>query len=359
MNFTKKIFVRFIKNKKINFLSRGNIVFLTIIMGLMIVMSPSSVRLKWIGLSLAMFSTMANDSIQTLGTFLTSNTKVAWWKLWLYISGLFILVVALGWFKFSGSLDFGRLQAIPYDPHFDVMHFVAPVLLIFLTYNKIPASTTFLILSVFSSQNMVTFMLIKTFIGYILAFIFSFILWNVLAMYFNKLLIRNDADLKRKRWKFFQWASTGLLWMAWLTQNTVNIVVYTPRHFNFYELCLFLFLGIIMIGFTFYNRGGPIQQIVSEKKDMNNVRSTTMINLCFAFIIIFMSLFNNVPMATTWVFIGVLAGRELSMAKYDNDTEIKLVERYRNARGIILKDLISAALGITISLIFSMINSTF
>ena len=359
MSFTRKILIPLIKNRKINFLSKGNTVFLTIIMGLMIVLSPSFMKLKWIGLSLAMFSTMANDSVQTLGTFLSSNSKVAWWKLWFYISILFILIVVLGWLKFGGSLDFGRLQNIPYDPSFDIMHFIAPMLLIFLTYNRIPASTTFLILSVFSSQNMVAFMLIKTFCGYILAFIFSFTLWTLLSKYFDKLLTSKDADSKRRRWKFFQWASTGLLWMAWLTQNTVNIVVYVPRHFGIYDLCLFLFIGIIMIGFTFYNGGGPIQQIVKEKKDMSNVRSTTTINLCFAFVIILMSLFNTVPMATTWVFIGILAGRELSMAKYDNNTEISLMERYRNARGIIFKDLISAGLGITISLIFSMINSTF
>lgn len=359
MSFTKKILIPLIKNRKIKFLSRGNIVFLIILIGLIMVLSPSFIKLQWIGLFLAMFSTMANDSIQTLGTFLTSNSRASWWKLWIYISILFILIILLGWFKFNGSLDFGRLQDIPYDPNFDIMHFIAPMLLIFLTYNKIPASTTFLILSVFSSQNMVTFMLIKTFCGYILAFIFSFTLWTFLSKYFDRLLINKDVDSKRKRWKFFQWASTGLLWMVWLTQNTVNIVVYTPRYFGIYELILFIFIGIMIIGFTFYNKGGPIQQMVSEKKDINNVRSTTMINLCFAFVIIFMSLFNTTPMATTWVFIGVLAGRELSMAKYDNNTEISLVERYRNAREIILKDLISAGLGITISLIFSMINSTF
>lgn len=348
----------FFKNKKINFLSKKNFIFLGMVLLLVMLLSPSN-TLQWLGLSLAMFSTMANDSIQTLGTFLSSNTKVVWWKMWLYISALFVVIICLGWFINGGMLDFGRLQDIPYDPKFDFMHFIAPILLILLTYNRIPASTTFIILSVFSTNNMITYMLIKTFLGYVLAFVFSFWLWNLLSKHFNKLLINDDSEVKRKRWKFFQWASTGLLWMAWLTQNTVNIVVYVPRVFSLYGLILFILVGIAMIGFTFYNRGGPIQQIVNEKKDITNVRSTTLINLCFAFVIIVLGRINSIPMATTWIFIGVLAGRELSMAKYDNSSEISLMERYNNAKGLIIKDLISAAAGITISLIFSMLNNTF
>ena len=359
MNFIKNFLMPFIKNKKINFLSKRNILFLLIVLAIMVILSPISMKLKWIGLSLAMFSTMSNDSIQTLGTFLSSNSKVKWWKLWLYISTLFIVIILIGWLNFDRSLDFNRLHDIPYDPNFDIIHLVAPLLLITLTYNRIPASTTFLILSVFSSQNMVTFMLIKTFCGYIIAFIFSFLLWGFLYKYFDKLLVSNDVDSKKSKWKFFQWTSTGLLWMAWLTQNTVNIVVYVPRHFSLYELILFIFVGIAMIGFIFYNKGGPIQNIVNEKKDMNNIRSTTMINLCFAFSIIFMSLSNTIPMATTWVFIGVLAGRELSMVKHDNTIGINSKGKYKEAKKVILKDLFSAGLGITISLIFSMLNNTF
>ena len=147
--------------------------------------------------------------------------------------------------------------------------------------------------------------------------------------------------------------------MSWLTQNTVNIVVYIPRQLNLYSLCLFLFVGLIMIAFTFYNRGGPIQEIVSEKKDMENIKSATLINFLFGSVIILLSLINKIPMATTWVFIGILAGRELSMAKYDNDAEISIIERYRNAKAIILKDLISSILGISLSLFFSMLNTTY
>ena len=356
MNLFKKIFFKFIRHKQTNILSTNNIIFLLIILSLIIICSPSSLILNWIGLFLAMFSTMANDSIQTLGTFLSSNRKISWWRLCIYISILFIITTIFGWTMSGGFLDFGRLKDIPYQHNFKIIYLIAPILLMSLTYNKIPASTTFMILSVFSAQNIVTFMLVKTFLGYILGFIISFFLWNFLFKYFKKIIKTDDADTKKKKWRFFQWASTGLLWMTWLTQNTVNIVVYIPRLLNVHELLLFLFLGVAMIGFIFYNKGGPIQEFVNKKTDINNTYSSTMVNLSFAFVILIISMFNNIPMATTWIFIGILAGRELSIAKNKNK-DVELIEQYKNAQQIIIKDLISASLGITISLIFSMINN--
>ena len=35
------------------------------------------------GFTLAAYSVVGNDSIQTLGTFLTSNEDKPWWVLWL------------------------------------------------------------------------------------------------------------------------------------------------------------------------------------------------------------------------------------------------------------------------------------
>ena len=358
-NSIKKTLLGIFKNRKIKFLSKNNFAFLFITISLVVVLSPMYLSLQWMCLTLAMFSTMANDSIQTLGTFLTSNAKVPWWKMWLYIGFLFVFIVILGWITSNRMIDFDRLTNIPYKNNFTIMHLMAPLILMFLTYNKIPASTTFLILSVFSSQTMITKMLIKTLFGYLIAFILSFIFWSTISRFFSKFINISTSKTKNLKWKVLQWLSTGFLWMSWLTQNTVNIVVYIPRQLNLYSLCLFLFVGLIMIAFTFYNRGGPIQEIVSEKKDMENIKSATLINFLFGSVIILLSLINKIPMATTWVFIGILAGRELSMAKYDNDAEISIIERYRNAKAIILKDLISSILGISLSLFFSMLNTTY
>ena len=36
----------------------------------------------WMGFAMAGYSAIANDSIQTLGTFLATNKKQPWWVLW-------------------------------------------------------------------------------------------------------------------------------------------------------------------------------------------------------------------------------------------------------------------------------------
>ena len=124
------------------------------------------------------------------------------------------------------------------------------------------------------------------------------------------------------------------------TNNTANVAVYLPRTFSIYSLILFAFIGIIFIAFIFYNHDVPIQEIVSKKKDMTNTRSTSIINLSFAFIIFVFGQINHIPMATTWVFIGILAGRELCIAQLENDGVLTLKERCKHARKLIFKDFI-------------------
>jgi hypothetical protein len=46
-----------------------------------------------VGFSLAAYSVIANDSIQTLGTFLESNKKTARWKLALAASMIAVIVI--------------------------------------------------------------------------------------------------------------------------------------------------------------------------------------------------------------------------------------------------------------------------
>lgn len=43
----------------------------------------------WVGFFFAGYSAIANDSIQTIGTFLASNQDKPWWMLWIYIGGIF------------------------------------------------------------------------------------------------------------------------------------------------------------------------------------------------------------------------------------------------------------------------------
>ena len=72
-----------------------------------------------------------------------------------------------------------------------------------------------------------------------------------------------------------------------------------------------LFLGLGMV----LRRGGDrIQEVVEEKADLFDVRVATAVDAVFAVILFVFKEMSSVPMSTTWVFIGLLAGREIAMS---------------------------------------------
>ena len=103
-----------------------------------------------IGFSLAAYSVVANDSVQTLGTFIASNQRFKWY--WLATAASLVLALTLlyGWSFNNGDITFGRLNKIPYQP-IKWYHAGAPLILLILTRVGIPVSTTFLVLSAFAS----------------------------------------------------------------------------------------------------------------------------------------------------------------------------------------------------------------
>ena len=74
-----------------------------------------------LGFTLAAYSVVGNDSIQTLGTFLTSNEDKPWWVLWLYAGGIMAIVVTMGYLGLGeylggrgGDLTFGKYACLLY-----------------------------------------------------------------------------------------------------------------------------------------------------------------------------------------------------------------------------------------------------
>jgi hypothetical protein len=344
------------KKRKINFMSRQNFIFLLTILSLAVLFSPFE-RLKWVGATLCIFSAMANDSVQTLGTFLSSNSKTSWWKLFIFVGVLYSITMISGWIVTNGRLDFMRLKSIDYTPEHTIFHFLAPVILIVLTYNKIAVSSTFLILSVFAPQSTVGAMLLKTFIGYFVGLFFSYILWSFLINKTGQKLFTEPK--KKKSWKILQWISSAVLWIAWLTNNSGNMVVFLPRVFSVYGLCLYLVIGLAMLAFVIYNRGGPIQEMVDTKCGMDSLKTTSVTNFLYAFIIMGVASLSPIPMATTWIFIGILAGQEMSMAPVLFDRIMTLKEKVITSWGSISKDVMLAGSGLLVSLIFALANSIY
>ena len=104
-----------------------------------------------IGFALAGYSVIANDSIQTLGTFIASKQKwFKWYTLASAASFVMILAITWGWYSNAGDISYGRLTRIPFQ-EIQWYHAVAPGILLILTRVGIPVSTTFLVLSAFAS----------------------------------------------------------------------------------------------------------------------------------------------------------------------------------------------------------------
>jgi phosphate/sulfate permease len=100
---------------------------------------------------------------------------------------------------------------------------------------------------------------------------------------------------------------------------------------------------IAFLGYMFYEKGGKIQKIVLEKTGTRYVRSATLIDLVYAFILLFFKQYNDIPMSTTWVFVGLLCGRELAISTVMHNYQFKYVFP------IIARDFVKMLAGLIIS----------
>ena len=296
-----------------------------------------------VGFLLASYSVIANDSVQTLGTFIASNSeKFKWQYLWAAASTVLLGTLWYGWVSNGGDISYGRLNKFPYQ---DIQwyHALAPAVLLLLTRVGVPVSTSFLVLSAFASTFILEKMLVKSVMGYALAAVVAYGMWFVVARYIDE---KKDPvqDKNKTKWRVAQWCSTGFLWYTWLSHDLANIAVYLPRQLSV-EWMLFtsvLFTGLL--GWIFYERGGKIQNIVLDKQNTRYVRSATIIDLVYAFILLFFKQYNDIPMSTTWVFVGLLCGRELAIATVSDGTYT-----LKNVFPIVGRDFLKMMLGLLVS----------
>ena len=266
-----------------------------------------------IGFMLAAYAVIGNDSVQTLGTFIASNIRVfKWYWLWLAASAVLAFTLIYGWHVNDGDISYGRLDKIP-PVEIQWYHAAAPAVLVLLTRIGIPVSTTFLVLSVFASTFVLEKMLVKSIVGYGLAAIVAYVLWMVLAHFMNE-KFNTVKKGTRKYWRTAQWLSTGFLWFSWLSHDMANIAVFLPRDLPFNLLIGAIGVLVFWLGVIFYTQGGKIQKVVLEKTGSRFMRSATIIDLIYACILWYFKELNSIPMSTTWVFVGLLTGRELAIA---------------------------------------------
>ena len=420
----------------------------------------------WVGFLFAAYAAIANDSIQTLGTFIASNQDKKWWVLWIFIGGIFVATMSYSWltvdeagttiftkksnegvlektllnhspkdnnyiewnindvgegtynldedsyinpdygkcffvnsnnelchvYKIStkdftkgneptyyeyktiyytnlinqnkgeinfqelvyklypdgivdGDVSHARLSAKGYEKsprNFHFLQIAAPIFLLILTRLRMPVSTTFILLTSFAiNPAAVGKVLAKSMSGYILAFVLGFIFFMLVAKITRKYFV-GKAHFG---WTITQWLTSGTLWAVWLTQDAANIAVYLNRSMGEGSFLGFITVIAIGLGLLLYFKGGRIQKIVTEKSVVTDVRFATLIDFIYCIILFYFKLHSKVPMSTTWVFIGLLAGREIGMAlmKSGDNSILKSIK-------LGVKDMSYALIGLIVSI---------
>lgn len=275
-------------------------------------MDPTLI-IMWVGFILAGYAVVGNDSIQTLGTFLSSNEEKPWYVLWGFAGSILAATLIYGWFSYGGDVSYGRLEKYAFVENMSWPYLLPPLVLMLLTRTGIPVSTSFLVLTFFKPKGLWD-MTEKSILGYALAFCVAIIVWQLVTKLLDKQFIDNKITKTQKRnWTVLQWCSTGFLWGQWLIQDFANIYVYLPRSLTGMEITLSLTVLLAMLAFIFYSKGGNIQKIVREKTNTTDIRSATIVDFVYGILLLFFKEFSNVPMSTTWVFLGLLAGREIAI----------------------------------------------
>ncbi len=276
-----------------------------------------------IGFGLAAYSVIANDSVQTLGTFIASNQRFKWY--WLATAASLVLSFTLiyGWNINDGDITFGRLNKIPYQT-IQWYHAAAPLILVLLTRGGVPVSTTFLVLSAFASTVVLEKVLMKSVIGYGLAAIVAYIVWLTVSYFINEKFDKVKKN-HRQAWIIAQWLTTGFLWYTWLSHDVANIAVFLPRQLSFPLLLASIVLLSVLLFYIFWDKGGRIQKVVYSKTGTRYTRSATIIDFVYAIILLYFKQYNDIPMSTTWVFVGLLCGRELAIATMNKDYKLRYV----------------------------------
>ena len=296
-----------------------------------------------IGFGLAGWSVIANDSVQTLGTFIASKSK--WFK-WYTLAGAaslaMMVTISYGWWAYDGDISYGRLTRIPYQ-EIQWYHAVAPGILLLLTRIGIPVSTTFLVLSAFASTVVLEKMLVKSVVGYGLAAVVAYICWIAISKFINEKFDEITTPWKISFWRNAVWVSSAYLWAAWLMHDVANIAVYLPRQLDISLLITVLVFFTVLLFYIFYIQGGPIQKVVLDKTGTRYARSATIINTIYAAVLYYFKVLNDLPMSTTWVFVGLLCGRELAIATMNKEY------KYSYVFPLIGKDFLKMVFGLSVS----------
>lgn len=145
-----------------------------------------------------------------------------------------------------------------------------------------------------------------------------------------------------------QWLASGWLWSQWLIQDLANLFIYLPRHPSGGAMALALAVLCLGVWLLLAESGGAIQAILRRKSDLGTPLASAALSLVYGLILALLAVWGREPLSTTWVFLGLLAGRELALLLQPQPRP--LVDLALDLG----RDLALAALGLAVSLVVAL-----
>jgi len=101
---------------------------------------------------------------------------------------------------------------------------------------------------------------------------------------------------------------------------------------------------LALLGFTFWNKGGPVQKILKAKTAVTDIRSATIVDFTYACLLFFFKEVSAIPMSTTFVFLGLMAGREYGFTLLSRGMDVMRTTR------LTVSDAAKAFIGLVVSI---------
>jgi hypothetical protein len=228
------------------------------------------------------------------------------------------------------------------------------MILTLFSLQKIPNDLGSMFSSIFDSNTELGGMIQKSIMGYIIAITSAILVYLSITRYTEKKFLNSPIENGNTRnfWIAAQWLSTGFLWSQWLMQDLANVFIYLKggQGLSVTGFIISLFILTSLLAYIFYSRGGAVQDVVRAKINTADIRSATFVDLIYGIILYifkydYFGLWGGkLPMSTTWVFIGLLAGREIAIRFH---TE----RRWKETINMIFADLGKVLFGLAVSVI--------
>lgn len=219
-----------------------------------------------------------------------------------------------------------------------------------------PVSTSFLVLSAFVPKN-IPKLLESSLSGYFLAFCLGLAAWGLGMWLLERWVFRRTQEDKdfNKVWYGLQWFSTSFLWSMWMVQDLANIFVFLPRTLGLFPMLICTAILCIGLCVLVAIGGGPIQSVLRSKTNTADLRSATVIDFMFGLCLLYKAFLSTFPLSTTWVFLGLLGGREIALRIKEQVFEYVFTNRSAGSLGkVIGSDLWKAFIGVIVSLVIAL-----